>query len=297
MKDQFTFTPPGTTVQAYGMTFQGLPELAQWLDERHASNTYTPCGWTEREDTLARKAERRLHTGDPSLVEASDKLISMIEADSPMGAGQMQVIRTVSGGSVDVPTYLAGVPTCMRQRHRREAKASLRIVVNLSSSAIISDDMLARRGAATLALLRLLEANGHPVELWVMHAVADYSAPLLGGAFTFVKLDTQPIDLARAAWALGSTEFSRYVIYAANTTHTRCSRLSPWPWDKRDWKHNRQLQVESVACAMGLEVSDLIYLPMAFATFMDSFRSDAEAVKWVNAEYAAATKTFAAEAA
>lgn len=294
-KQQTVFTPPGASVPGYAITFDNLTELADWTAARHADGTHVPCGWSRRDCPETARAERRVHTGDNGMVASSDKLMTMIEAMSPEGVGQMGVVRAVAGGFPDVPALLAGSPLAMRQRRRRHALASLRIVVNVASSAGISDSLLERRGAATLALLRLLETAGHPVELWVMHAIAGDAQRCKGGAFTFVRMETGPVDLARSAWALGSSEFSRHVIYNANTTHLKDPSLSPWPWQSRRWYENQTLQAESVACAMGMDVADMIYLPMIYMSAGSEFETDKKAAAWVTDTYAKATAAYVAE--
>ncbi len=292
---QKQFIPPGTKIPAYAITFQSLTEIADWTAARHADGTHIPCGWSRRECPTTAKAERRIHTGDNAMVAASEKLMTMIEATSPEGVGQIGVVRAVAGGFPDVPALLAGSPLAMRQRRRRHALASLRIVVNVASSAGISDSLLERRGAATLALLRLLETAGHPVELWVMHGIAGDAQRCKGGAFTFVRMETGPVDLARSAWALGSSEFSRHVLYNANTTHLNDPGLSPWPWQSRRWHENQKLQAEAVACAMDIEESEMIYLPMVYLSSGSAFENDKTSAAWVTDTYTKATAAYVAE--
>lgn len=263
--------------------FDSLTDMADWIVSRRTARTFHPSGWGSSDE-----ARRKLMTGDTALVPASDKMLEMIEAASPNAMAATETIRTVTGGLADVPAYLAGSPMNMRLRRKRETLAPLTIVVNVSSSAAIDNKMLARRGAATLALLRKLEGAGHPVELWIMHAVAG-SSRADPGAHSYVKMETRPLDLARTAWALGSSEFSRECIYSVNCTLDNDPGLSPWPWGEKDWASKPDMQKATTAAGMNLDPSKLLYLPMLYSVALGKpFADDKAAVAWVNATYAEA---------
>jgi hypothetical protein len=94
----------------------------------------------------------------------------------------------------NVPQYLAGNPYNMRLKRRcTTATAPLSIFVELVASAGI-DARTLKRGAAMLALVRML-ANLRPVELWCVIAIGQRNSR----SSLCVRLDTLPLDLARSA--------------------------------------------------------------------------------------------------
>jgi hypothetical protein len=104
----------------------------------------------------------------------------------------------VTGACPNVPQYLAGNPYNMRLKRRcTTATAPLSIFAELVASARISAATCRRRGAAILALVRLL-ANLRPVELWCVIAIGQKNSR----SSICVRLDTAPLDLARSAHVL-----------------------------------------------------------------------------------------------
>lgn len=284
MAYEFEFSPQGFKGGALAVRFESLSDMSEWIKAKQAGGAWRPSAWGSSDHARA-----ALHTGSAAMVARSEKLLDAIEAASPLGIARPELARVVVGGLVDVPAFLSGSPVAMRQRRKQEAHAPLTIVVNVASSASIGNDMLERRGAATLALLRKLEGAGHPVELWIMHAVAGSYSGEGAGAHSFVKMETRPLDLARSAWALGSADFSREVIYACNCTRARNGGLSPWPWQGHNWSSNAAKQKATTAAALGIEPGKLLYLPMLYSYEVgDAFSSDRKAVAWVNETYAAA---------
>jgi hypothetical protein len=79
--------------------------------------------------------------------------------------------NSVIGTCPNVPHYLAGNPYNMRLKRRStSATAPLWIFVELVASAGVDTKTCLKRGAAMLALLRIL-ANVRPVELWCVIAI------------------------------------------------------------------------------------------------------------------------------
>lgn len=149
-------------------------------------------------------------TGDIKLVEKSDKLLSQFERfsfDAPMKAWQ----RDVAGHRPDAPAFIAGHPAAMRRRVRLVSQAApLAVLVDLTMSAGVSNSDIERRGAAILALCRIL-AGRRPVELW---AGCMTDANGRDACAMFARIDTAPLDLARAAFAMVSPAFPRQMLYS-----------------------------------------------------------------------------------
>jgi hypothetical protein len=149
-------------------------------------------------------------TGDIKLVEKSDKLLSQFERfsfDAPLKAWQ----RDVAGQRPDVPAFIAGHPAAMRRRVRLVSQAApLAVLVDLTMSAGVSNSDIERRGAAILALCRIL-AGRRPVELWA-GCMTDANGK--DACAMFARIDTAPLDLARAAFAMVGPAFPRQMLYS-----------------------------------------------------------------------------------
>jgi hypothetical protein len=148
--------------------------------------------------------------GDVTLVAKSDKLLAKFEryAFETSGRGWR---NDVVGALPDVPAYIAGHPLNMRRRTRLDsAAAPIAIIVDTTISAGINAETIMRRGAAILALVRIL-AGRRPVELW---AVSQVNAKDSGCATVGARINTTPLDLGTAAFALTHPAFPRWLCYS-----------------------------------------------------------------------------------
>lgn len=150
----------------------------------------------------------QVRNGDLDGVAASEALLDKLETEqfvSPVWRNKLDVV----GGAPCVPAYLAGHPMNMRRRERvASAQGPLAIIVSLTLSAGIPIETMRQRGATLLALVRLL-STARPVELW--------TAVCLGGdnhgTHVLTRLDTAPLDLARAAHMLTCPSVTRALGY------------------------------------------------------------------------------------
>jgi hypothetical protein len=124
----------------------------------------------------------------------------------------------VTGADYDVAEYLAGVPECWISPEVEVVKPVVTVGINLSVSAIIDHKIIETRGAAVVALVQALQAQGHPVRCYtVMGFPADgrMSGP---GTFTRVNLTDDnggPLDVDRLAFAMAHTAASRVLGFTA----------------------------------------------------------------------------------
>jgi hypothetical protein len=117
----------------------------------------------------------------------------------------------VTGHFPNVPAYIAGQPLNMRRRVKREHEASpIAIAVDLSSSGVISAQHMEARGSAILALVRA-PSSRRPVELYFGSGNDARGGDCL---HQFYKMDTTPLDLARAAFCLSSVAVSRGALFS-----------------------------------------------------------------------------------
>jgi len=136
-----------------------------------------------------------LATGDPILADKAERTLASIETESLYSDNVQSWGRSVSGALPDVPAYLAGSPLNMRRRVPQQGLAPLTIVVETFMSGGVTDADRERRGVAILSLVRKLQMTGHAVDLWLAHT----SRPGLT-ATCLVRVETRPLDLARAVW-------------------------------------------------------------------------------------------------
>jgi len=273
-----TGMPPERTKGYTALICESLSDLAQYLDDNEKAGSLIHSDWGLRD-----VARASLHTGDSALVQRAEKLLTKMEAPEIMGqSNRSELVSSVSGCFADVPAYLSGAPNSMRLKRRRIELKPLRIVVDVTSSANVNDDTLERRGIATLALLRRLETAGYSVELWLVEA--PNSAP----GFTFVRMETGPMDLARSCWALASQQFARECAFSACATVAK-GRDGAWPWFNSRWHGFPKAQQQTFAMALECEPESILHIPALYNSVeAQPFTTDAGAVKWLNDQYAAA---------
>jgi len=206
--------------------------------------------------------------GDLSRVAPSDEYMQRFEDLIGYESRAFRTINDVAGGMPNVPAYLTGQPLAMRRRARVQSEqAPLAVVVDLASSGGIEAKHLERRGAAILAIVRLLSAI-RPISL---HAVV--AALPLGDAYqetheygascVAVRIETAPLDLARAAHVLGAVSTARQICYSivahsVGTTARACS-LS-WAYKSVDKYRARGAELWKQA----LQLDEVVFLAPAF---------------------------------
>src|SRR5215211_2489773 len=165
-----------------------------------------------------------VRSGDLTGVAASDKLLGEMESLAPV-SHSWRTLNSVVGMCPNVPQYLAGNPYNMRLKRRgATATAPLSIFVELVASAGIKADTCLKRGAALLALVRML-ANLRPIELWCVVAIGQRGSR----SSLCVRLDTAPLDLARAAHMLTHPSVFRALGY--KSLENEFYRLAGWNGD------------------------------------------------------------------
>jgi len=178
--------------------------------------------------------KQRIETGDNSLVEQSDVHLAKIEDQVPMSRGWRNVDDVV-GAVPNVPAFLAGHPQCMRRRQRAmRDTAPLAIFMDLTSSAGIGSREVQNRGIVLLALTRLLVEH-RPVELWVGTALGggtSYRGKAVSATVAW-RIDTAPLDLARAAYHVSATAMARGFGYQMAHAELNMPH-GAWPFGNHD---------------------------------------------------------------
>jgi hypothetical protein len=242
-----------------------LASLAKFDDYHGASD------WTDGE-SFASAREKMAH-GDDSYASMADRLLDSLStvtdgvpvrewAPSPMGAYPV------------VPEFLSGMPACMRAMSSSPTELSpVRIVVSSTCSAGIDKETMTRRGVAVLALVQKLQQI-RPVELVILVEGNDER----GGKknlFQLIAVDTKPLSVAHACFALANVGFARQLTYC------HMNRFHGWKGDwPRDYQSSGYERIVREEC--GLSPEDL--------WLRSSHDSDGllarDSVAWVNEQLA-----------
>jgi len=231
------------TLSAFYGASIGQHEITnQWNRWQFDSMSYTACLNAVRD-------------GDLSGVAMADKYLSALE-DTVIVSSGYRVTDDVVGAMPNVPAYLSGNPYNMRLR-RRVAKESapLAIFADLTSSASLTTKQVAQRGAAILALVRLLSQR-RPIELWVGAGLNRGTNATL----VFTRLDTAPLDLARAAHMLTAETVSRGLCYGLCKVGAKTDGGFPFGDIDRWRKHGRDILSRAIAHS-----SEVLFIPPVFA--------------------------------
>lgn len=208
-------------------------------------------------------------SGDTSRVAAAEKLLSQINAE--IDVPERPWIADCAGAYPVVPDFLAGMPDCMRRRDTVESDAApVRIFHCIEGSMALSADQMMRRGCAVLALVMAL-SRVRPVELLVYCSLTDDRGN--DSSVIAAPINSTPLDLATAAYALTSAGFVRRLVYNLARHHhfgrRRCGLDYP------------RVTGAAVARALGGSESDLV---TDRGSYSDPLINDP--VAWVNAQLA-----------
>lgn len=172
-----------------------------------------------------------LRIGRPKTVAKSDKLLQQMQGDT-IELDVPSWEHAVAGFIPCVPSYLAGSPESMRRPVQTSSDRSpIRVFASVCLSAGFTAGEIQKRGIALLALCRKLQM-ARPVELWVF-------ADLHGGdaedgtgncAIPVVKIETMPLDLATATYAMTDAGFLRQLCFAWGYQH---GFDGGWAWHGR----------------------------------------------------------------
>ena len=228
----------------------------------------------------------RAQAGDSARVADCDRLLSIMETGADFATARSVTVAAVAGGLPNVPAMLAGSPLAMRRRQRiADQAAPLSVVVDLGVSSSVKHPTLARRGAAALALVRLLAAT-RPVALWVVSGqqASRYSEHAQNAAFA-VRLDTAPLDLSRAAWLLCAPEAFRRAAFAVCQTVAGHARETDVNWLNNSAADHPRLIAECLPALTG--TADCLLVPSLITSGSTQFDSDSAAAAWVQEQLAA----------
>lgn len=249
-----------------------MTELAEHMKARGVSIS----GGSWIGGLTAAMADRCLREGEASRVAASEDYLAKFEGKFAFHTARFKTIDAVAGGAPNVAAYIAGTPLAMRRRQRTaDDLAPLTIVVDTTSSGGINAAKLERRGAALLALVRLLAAR-RPVTLWAGAALGPRGDNRVQMCSVMTRIETAPLDLARAAFLLGHPGASRGIGYSV--IGEQCRGFGAWPYNDID--KTRTYGPEYFGRLF--PGTEILYMPPVFGGELESTAPD----KWLTEKLA-----------
>ena len=274
--------PHGVT----GARFDSPAAFAAFLTREAAQSPYlSRDNHDEWAGADAAATVARAAVGNPALTSVCDRLLAKMETATDFATARHITVAAVAGGVPCVPAYMAGSPLSMRRRARvLDEAAPLAVVVDMGVSSSVQHPTIQRRGAAALALVRLLAAV-RPVALWVVtgQRISRYSDKTADAAFA-VRLDTAPLDVARAAWLLCAPEAFRRAAFAVCQTIGGDALGHDVNWLYNDHKRHPELIRDCLPALTGQ--SDFLLVPSLITSGGTQFDSDRAALDWVAAQLA-----------
>ena len=256
-------------------TFDGVADLADYVEGALSGTRYmtSDFGNASFYGGGFEKAKTHVREGDASMVKASDKIVALIEDRVGFVSSRFANLRAVSGGAPNIPAMLSGHPKTMRRRKKVVTEdAPLAIIADIVSSGGVDTETIKRRGAALMALARILEAT-RPVTLYACTGQRQSGTSYMSA----IRISTGPLDLARASWVLGSPQMTRRVAFALSedAAGSYGGGSVQWCFNSYEWQ-TRHLPA-AIAEAMG--VTD--YVASSGVMLGTTFGSDEAAADWV----------------
>lgn len=149
--------------------------------------------------------------GNRALVPEAEKLLSQL--DTQIETPRRSWEPAPAGAFCVVPDVLAGLPTYMRRlRDNPSEHAPITILAISTSSGGIDAKILMKRGTAILALVMVL-SQSRPISLHSV-SILDGHIDESGESVLCTRIETAPLDLSMATYALTSAGFARRMNYS-----------------------------------------------------------------------------------
>jgi hypothetical protein len=197
--------------------------------------------------------------GNDRLVPEAEKLIERFAAE--LDTSRAAWLPDIAGAYPVVPEFLAGNPECMRRRQVVASEvAPLNIYVNIGASYALDPHEIMARGTAILAFV-LAMARVRPIALYAYVAAVDGYKD--GEESLFVApVNTAPLDVATAAYALTSPAMGRAVACSIIRQDQSDSRYLKWP---RGWREDRAAYNKKLLAEMGGDPENSLLIDCAFS--------------------------------
>jgi len=222
-----------------------------------------------------REAIRCVRDGHQESVRSSEEFLESF-LDMNFKAKKWETVSDVAGGAVNIGAHVAGLPQSMRRRQAKpNAFAPLTIFCDLVSSAQITAATLKKRGAATVALARML-ASTRPVTVYAVGGKGG------GGHNGFVMVRVPMNDMGRTAFVLAHTAAQRAVMYGT-IDELLGVNVGGWPLHGDHTYRTEALRIYS--SAIQEDPANCLYVPAIYLT--EDASSPTEWVKKMLAKYGA----------
>jgi hypothetical protein len=259
------------TLQNRDISYLAFPDLGALAQAATGLSERSP-DWA---GATRAQAQRRAIEGNLDLVARADRLLDQIETDLDLSGLSRQSVPALAGGAPCVPAMLSGHPLTMRARRPVASPAGeVTILASAFISASISHDVIARRGAAVLALVRAVSLV-RPVRLVIFYADSGKGTR---SSLVSVPIETAPLDLARAAWALTAPEFLRQLLLPI------CDKTLG-----KDYNQGQPFTGDAGAAVAGLlGAESYLALPDLLSSNSTAFKTDRAALEWLQSNLATA---------
>lgn len=215
------------------------------------------------------QALENIRKGRPESVAKAAKLFEELSSDS-IETSQLQWQYDLAGAIPCVPSYLAGEPMSMRRAIPVKVNtAPVCVFASVCMSAGFNQEHIEKRGIAILALCQKL-SNFRPLELY-LYADIEGSRENGGAAIPVIKLETSPLDLTTASYAITDAAFLRHLCFKWGYQH---GFETSWAWHEDPNSQRAQVKIRQELKA---ETQDLI-IPGGY--YQDPIIR--EPVKWIN---------------
>lgn len=175
-----------------------------------------------------------LEHGDMRNVKAAQRIIDQMQENEIFTTGVKLITPSIIGFIPNVPGAIMGHPRSMLNRIESDLESvqtPIVIYYDVSVSAGVRDREILNRGVAAMALVMALNAF-RPVELYCVscwNARNDNQS----GHGVAVRVETKPLDLARAAFMMTAKEFTRRICFSAafhQADRKAFPHSFPWAW-------------------------------------------------------------------
>jgi len=164
-----------------------------------------------------------LRHGSEQYIAEAHKIIEQLTIEGIFSTGLPMPSRAISGSLAIKPLFDAGVPNCMITRDMssmRGVNAPLNVYWDRFSSIGFSSEKIIKRGIAISAFVMAMNSL-RPVNLYMISCSCPNDARhgdkgLYGGV---IRVESRPLDLARATWMFCNPAFSRPLTWTSAGHH------------------------------------------------------------------------------
>jgi hypothetical protein len=215
--------------------------------------------------------------GDKRLVPEAEALIRKLTTE--INVPKAEWIPSPAGAYPIIPDHLRGLPTSMRRRVEiQNDRSAINIYLCVTSSAGVNAKILTKRGVTVLALA-LAMTRIRPVKLSIISIIEGKDN---GETVITAEINTHPIDLATACYALTSQGFSRRLTYEVcnwlNIHRTRANYIL-WPHGFDYFKPEKYY--EYLTRAFGLKPETTLFIP---PVMLHDEEIVSRPVEWINGQ-------------